>query len=80
MLPRCCLIYISSIKLRHFLYLIYLGLGLFMSYLSDLFFIFIFMFIMINRKSREYRHTCSLANFLEHVLLLLDNNVDEKCE
>ena len=40
MLLRCCLICI---------HLLYLGLGLFMSYLSDLFFIFIFMFIMINR-------------------------------
>ena len=40
MLLRCCLICI---------HLLYLGLRLFMSYLSDLFFIFIFMFIMINR-------------------------------
>ena len=41
MLLRCCLIYISIIILRHFLYLLYLcpclELGLFMSYLCDLF-------------------------------------------
>ena len=53
MLRRCCLIHISIIILRHFLYLLYLWphiyLGLFMLYLCDLFFIFIFTFIMINR-------------------------------
>ena len=52
MLLSCCLIYVSIIILRHSLYLIYsctcLGQGLFMSYLCDLFFIFIFIFIMIN--------------------------------
>ena len=48
----CCLIHTGIIILRHFLYLIYLspylGQGLFMSYLCDLFLIFIFFFIMIN--------------------------------
>ena len=52
MLLRCCLIHISIIILRHFLYLLYLcsclDLGLFMSYLCDLFFIFIFIFIIID--------------------------------
>ena len=47
MLLRCCLIHVSSIILKHFLHLLYLGLGLFMSYLCDVFFIFIF--IMVNR-------------------------------
>ena len=47
MLLRCCLIHISSIKLWHFLCLLYLGLGLFMSYLCDLFFIFILIFIPV---------------------------------
>ena len=41
MLLRCCLIYISIIILMHFLHLLYLcpclDLGLFMSYLCDLF-------------------------------------------
>ena len=57
MLLRCCLIHISIIILRHFLYLLYLcpclDLGLFMSYLCDLFFIFIFIFIMINRMNTD---------------------------
>ena len=45
MLLRCCLIHMSIIILRHFLYLPYLypclNLSLFMMYLCDLFFIFI---------------------------------------
>ena len=53
MLLCYCLIQKSIIILRHFLYLLYLcpylGLGRFMSYLWDLFFIFISIFSMINR-------------------------------
>ena len=59
MLLRCCLIQISIIILRHFLCLVYscpcLYLCLFslvpsfMSYICDLFFIFIFILITINR-------------------------------
>ena len=41
MLLRCCLTHISIIILRHFLYLLYL---LLISYLCDLFFIFMFTF------------------------------------
>ena len=26
------------------------------------------------------RHACSFAYFLEYILLLLDDNVDEKCQ
>ena len=44
MLPRCCFIYITIIKLRYILYLVYLcpclGLGQFVSYLCDLFFFY----------------------------------------
>ena len=45
--------------------------GLFLSYLRDMFFIFIFILIMINHiiSYHKYRHTCSFANFLEYVLL-----------
>ena len=72
--------------LGHFLYLLYLCpcldlcrcLELFMSYLYDL--LFIFIFIIINRISYEYRHTCSFAYFLEYVPLFLDNNAYKKCE
>ena len=52
-LHRCRLIHKSIIILRHFLYLLYLcpclDLGLFMSYLCDLFFIFVFIFSMVDR-------------------------------
>ena len=79
MLFRCCLIHIGIIILRHFLYLLYLclclELGLFMSDLCNLFFIFIIIFIMINRMNTD---TCSFAYFLEYVLLFLDDNVNEE--
>ena len=52
MLLRCCLIHISIIILRRFIYLLYLcpclHLGLFMPYLRESIFIFVFIFIMIN--------------------------------
>ena len=52
MLLRCCLIHISIIILRRFIYLLYLcpclPLGLFMPYLRESIFIFVFIFIMIN--------------------------------
>ena len=55
MLLRYCLIYISIIILRHFLYLLYLcpslDQGLFISYLCYLFFIFIF--VMVNRMNAD---------------------------
>ena len=31
-------------------------------------------------QSREYRHTCSFAYFLQYALLFLDDDVDEQCE
>ena len=53
MLLWCCLIHISIIIVRQVICLLYLcpclDLGLFMSYLCDIFFISIFIFIMINR-------------------------------
>ena len=73
--PQCCLtfswielqmlIHITIILLRQFLYLLYfcqcLDLGPFMSYVCDLFFICIFIFIMIIIYS--YKRTCSFAYF-----------------
>ena len=51
MLLSCCLIYVSIIIVRQFLNLLYLclwlDLGLFISYLCDVFFIFVFIFINI---------------------------------
>ena len=77
MLLRCCLIHQSIIILRHLILTVFLSMSrskLYMSYLCDVFFIFIIIFIMINR------HTCSFAYFWEYVLVLLDDNVGEKCE
>ena len=56
MLLMCCLIHISIIIPRHFLYLLIscLDLHLFMSYLCDLFLISIFIFIMINHRSANF--------------------------
>ena len=55
MLLSCCLIHIAIIILSHILYLVYLypclDLGLFMSYLCDLFFIPGLIFISINHIS-----------------------------
>ena len=83
MLLMCCLIHMTIIILRHFLYFLYwspcLNPDLFMSYLWDLFVFFVIISIIIN-KSHEYRHICSFAYFLEYALLFLDGNVDEKCE
>ena len=49
---KCCLIHITIIIMRNIIYLLYLRpclhLGLFMSNLRDLFFIFIVIFIMFN--------------------------------
>ena len=71
-LPKCYSIHISIIILRHFLYLLYLcpclDLDLFMSYLRDLFLIFIFILIMINRI------------IFRICPIVLDDNVDEECE
>ena len=68
---------------RHFLHLPYLcpclDLGLFMSYLCDLFNIFIFIFIMINRMiSWIERHLFFWIFF--SVLLFLDDNLGEECK
>ena len=83
----CCLIHISIIILRNFIFTMFtifttftprLDLSLFMSVLWDLLLISIFIFIMVHRIiSWETR---SFAYFLEYVLLFLDNNVDKKCE
>ena len=85
MLLRCCLKNISIIILRHFLYLFYLrfcldlGLCVVMSYLCGLIFIFISIFIMINRIiSWKQTHLFFLL-ILEYFLLFLYNNVDEEC-
>ena len=82
MLLRCCLI--SIFILRHFyIYYIYLclDLGLFMCYLCDLYFVFIFVLIMINHIiSQKQTHLTFFRHFLEYVLLFLDHHIDEEWE
>ena len=83
-LLRCCLIHIIIIILRHLLYWLCLcpslDLALFMSYLCDLFFFFVFIFIMMNCIISWIQTHLLFCLFLEYVLLFSDNNVDEECE
>ena len=76
MLRRCCLIHMSifiiCVHVQNYV------LCLFMSYLCDIFFIFIFIFIKINHIiSRKQTHLF-FRHFLEHFLLFLDDNLDEE--
>ena len=84
MLLRCYLVHISIIILKQNLYLVYfcpyVSLGLFMSYLYGLFFIFSLIFIFINYMTSIKQTQLVFAHFLEHLLIFLTNNVDEKSE
>ena len=73
---RCCLIHTTIITKRHILYLVYLCpcLGLSMSYLCDLFFIFIAI-NHINLKTYLF-----FVHFSEYLVLFLDDNVDKESE
>ena len=81
MLVRCCLIHIFIIKLRHILYLVYscqcLGLGLFMSYLCDLFF-FSPIFIVINHITSLKQTNLVFIHFLGYLQLFWDGNLGEE--
>ena len=72
----------KTIIMQWYFYLVYLclclGLGLFMSYLSDLFFICIFIFITINHII--IKTLLFFDCFLENYLLFLVYNVDEECK
>ena len=67
---------------RHISYLVYfgpcLGLGLFMSHIGDLFFIFSLIFIAINSITLLKQKHSFYAHFLDYILLFLDDNVDEE--
>ena len=82
MLFRCFLIHINIIILGHILYLVYLtlDLGLFMSYLCDLFFISSLIFIPVNHILSLKETQLIFVHFLEYLLLFLDDNVDEESE
>ena len=58
-------------KLEFVSNMLWMIVGPFMSYLCDQFFIFISIFIMINRIISK--------SYLEYVLLFSDDNVDKKC-
>ena len=74
----------TIIILRHILYLVYLypclDLSLFMSYFCDVFFIFSLIFIAVNHmKSLKQTHFF-FVHFLEYLLSVLVDNVDEESE
>ena len=77
MLLRCCLIHITITILRPILFLVYLcpclGLGLFMSNLCDLFFIFSLIFIVIIHITL-FKHTYLLFR----IFPITSDNVDEE--
>lgn len=80
-LLRYCLLFTTSVMLTHILYLLYLGpgLGLFMFYLCDPFFIFKLFLNTINQITSLKQTHLFFADFLEYLLLLfLDDNVDEE--
>ena len=81
---RCCLIHISIIVLRYILHLVYLspclGLGLFMSYLCDLFFIISLTFIVINHITSFKQTYLFFVQFLEYLLLFDHDDVDEQSQ
>ena len=72
MLLRRSLIHITIILLRPILYLVFfcpcLGLGLFMSYLCDLLFIFSLIFIVINYITSLKQTHLFFVYFLEYLL------------
>ena len=79
MLLGCRLIHITIITLRHILQLVYLCpclvVGLFMSQLCDLLFIFSLIFIVINHKITIKQRHLFFAHFLGYLLLVLVDNV-----
>ena len=68
--------------MRHFLYLVYLwpclALGLVISDLCDLFFIFIFMFIITNQMISLKWAQLFFCTFFRICTLFLDDNTDEE--
>ena len=84
MLFRCCLIHITIIILRQNLYLIYLCLylclGLYMSHVCNLFFIFSLTFIVINHITSLKQTHLFFIHFVECLLLFLGNNLDKESE
>ena len=65
---------------RHISYLVYfglcLGLGLFMSHIGGLFFIFSLISIAVNSITSLKQTHLLYAHFKDYLLLFLDDNVD----
>ena len=84
MLLQGCLIHMTFILLKHIIYVVYscpyLGLGLFMPHLFDLFFISSLIFTVINHITSFKQMYLFLIHFLEYLLLFLNDNVDEESE
>ena len=84
MLFRYCLIHVTIKILRHVLHFVYLcpylALGLLMSYLCDLFFIFSLISIGINYITSLKNTHRAFVQFFKHLLLFLDDNVNEESE
>ena len=72
----------NQIILRHFIFILFPceSIGLFMSKLCYLFFIFSLIFIVINQKTSLKQTYLFFVYFLEYLLLFLDHNVDEEWE
>ena len=58
----------------------FIGLGLLMSYLCDLFLISSLIFIFINHITSLKQTHLAFVQFLEYLLLFLDDNLDEESE
>ena len=72
-LLMCCLLQISIIMLRYILYWVYvcLSVGLFMSYICNLFYFYSLIFIVINHKISLKQTHLFFAQFLEDFPLFL---------
>ena len=80
-----CLTHLTITILRHFFYLVYflpyLGPGIwyiFVNYFT--FYILSFFFILVNHITSLEQTHLFFVHFVEHFLLFLDDNVDEKSE
>ena len=58
----------------------FIGLGLLMSYLCDLFLISSLIFIFINHITSLKQTHLAFVQFLKYLLLFLDDNLDEESE
>ena len=58
----------------------FIGLGLFMPYLYDLFFVFSLIFIVTNHVTLFKQMYLFFVHFLEYSLLFFDDNVVEESE